>query len=120
MQRNAMNPRTLAATAVMTAVVFGLTFLVRVPTPTMGYVHLGDAAIFFAAFAFGPWVGGVAGGLGTALADIQGGYTQWAIYSLLINGAQGWMAGWLSVKLPGMKGLVVYAQARARGLVSWP
>ena len=27
------------------------------------------SGIFFSAFAFGPWVGAVAGGLGTALAD---------------------------------------------------
>ncbi len=109
MQRNAMNPRTLAVTAVMTAVVFVLTGLVRVPTPARGYIHLGDAAIFFSAFAFGPWVGAVAGGLGTGLADIAGGYPQWAIFSLLIHGAQGWVVGWTSGRWPGLAGLILSA-----------
>ncbi|MFC2029092.1 ECF transporter S component, partial [Chloroflexota bacterium] len=84
MQRKTVDPRILALTAVMTAVVFVLTSLVRVPTPARGYIHLGDSAIFFSAFAFGPLVGGISGGLGTALADISGGYPQWAVFSLLI------------------------------------
>lgn len=109
MQRNAINPRTLAVTAVMTAVVFVLTSLVRVPTPARGYIHLGDVAIFFSAFAFGPWVGAVAGGLGTGLADVAGGYPQWAIFSLLIHGAQGWVVGWVSGRWPGSAGLVLSA-----------
>jgi uncharacterized membrane protein len=109
MQRTGINPRTLAVTAVMTAVVFVLTGLVRVPTPARGYIHLGDAAIFFSAFAFGPWVGAVAGGLGTGLADVAGGYPQWAVFSLLIHGAQGWVVGWASEKWPGLAGLVVSA-----------
>lgn len=118
MQRKTVDPRILALTAVMTAVVFVLTSLVRVPTPARGYIHLGDSAIFFSAFAFGPLVGGIAGGLGTALADISGGYPQWAIFSLLIHGAQGWVAGWLSARWPGMKGLVLAAVVGAAIVVA--
>ena len=71
MQRKALDPRILAMTAVMTAIVFVLTQVNQIPTPDEGYVHLGDAGIFFSAFAFGPWIGAIAGGLGTALADHQ-------------------------------------------------
>ena len=39
------NPRTLATTAVMTALVLALTRPI-VPTP-VGYTHLGDVAIYF-------------------------------------------------------------------------
>jgi uncharacterized membrane protein len=77
----------------MTAVTFVLTRLVQIPTGAGGYIHLGDAAIFFSSFAFGPWVGGVAGGLGTALADITSGYAQWAPFSFLVHGLQGWVVG---------------------------
>jgi uncharacterized membrane protein len=77
----------------MTAVIYVLTRMVQIPTPIGGYVHLGDAAIFFASFAFGPWVGGIAGGLGTALADITSGYAQWALFSFLVHGLQGWVVG---------------------------
>jgi uncharacterized membrane protein len=107
MQKKTLDPRILAVTAIMTAIVFVLTRLVQVPTPAKGYIHLGDAGIFFSAFAFGPWVGAVTGGLGTALADITSGYPQWAIFSFLIHGAQGWVVGWASRKWTGLAGLIL-------------
>jgi uncharacterized membrane protein len=77
----------------MSAVVFVLTRMVQIPTPAGGYIHLGDAAIFFSAFAFGPWVGGIAGGLGTALADATSGFAQWAPFSFVVHGLQGFVVG---------------------------
>ena len=109
MQRKSLDPRALALTAVMTAIVFALTQVKLIPTPDGGYVHLGDAGIYFSAFAFGPWMGGAIGGLGTALADITSGYAQWAIFSFIIHGAQGCAAGWLSKKFPGIGGLILGA-----------
>lgn len=106
MQRKRFDPQMLAVTAMMIAIVFVLTRAVQVPTPVVGYIHLGDLGVFFSAFAFGPIVGAVAGGLGTALADITSPYAQWAVYSLLIHGTQGWVAGWLARRLPGVWGLV--------------
>lgn len=111
MQRKWYNPIVLAVTAIMTAIVFVLTRVVQVPTPVVGYIHLGDVGVFFGAFAFGPWVGAVAGGLGTALADFTSGYAQWAIPSLLVHGTQGWVAGWLVRRVAGIKGLVLAAVA---------
>ncbi|MGD9146339.1 MAG: ECF transporter S component [Anaerolineae bacterium] len=108
MPRKVFDPRTLAVTAVMTAIVFVLTRLVQLgPTPVGGYIHLGDVGVFFSAFAFGPWVGGVAGGLGTALADWTSPFAQWGIASLLIHGTQGWVAGWISTRWQDTKGLVL-------------
>lgn len=107
MSRRAFDPRVIAVTAIMTAVVFVLTRVVQVPTPAKGYIHLGDAGIFFSAFAFGPWIGAVTGGLGTGLADITSGYPQWAIFSFLIHGLQGWVVGWTSTKWRGAVGLIL-------------
>ncbi len=102
-----LDARLAAVTAVMTAVVFVLTRLVQIPTPIQGFVHLGDAAIYFTAFAFGPWVGAVAGGLGTALADLNSGFAQWAIFSLLIHGVQGFLAGVIAQRVHGLVGLIL-------------
>lgn len=85
--------RRLATIALMGALIFVLTALPRIPTPVGGYIHLGDVGITFASLAFGPWVAAIAGGLGTALADVSGGYAQWAIFSLLTHGLQGWAMG---------------------------
>ncbi len=106
MQRTRFDSRLLAATAVMTAIVFVLTRVVQVPTPVVGYIHLGDLGVFFGAFAFGPIVGAVAGGLGTALADYTSPYAQWTVFSLLVHGFQGFVAGWLAARWKGTPGLV--------------
>lgn len=96
MSRNAdVDIRRMTLIALMGALIFVLTALARIPVPaTGGYVHLGDAAITFTAYAFGPWVALFAGGMGTAMADMLG-YPQWAIFSLLIHGAQGAAMGWI-------------------------
>jgi len=107
--RKSLNPRVVALTAIMIAIVLVLTSLIKVPTPARGYAHLGDTGVFFSAFALGPWMGAAAGGLGTALADIVGGYPQWAVFSLLIHGLQGWAAGWLVRRVAGLAGLILAA-----------
>jgi uncharacterized membrane protein len=109
MQRKSLDPRTLAVTAVMAAIVFATTMIQLTLTPDGGYIHLGEAGILFSAFTFGPWVGAVVGGVGTALADLTLGFPQWAIFSLIIHGIQGWVAGWVSERVPGLAGLVLAA-----------
>ncbi|HNS51450.1 MAG TPA: ECF transporter S component [Anaerolineae bacterium] len=95
MKHRQPNPLALALVAVMTSITFVLTYLVKVPTPGRGYAHLGDTGVFFAAFAFGPWIGAASGGIGTLLSDWAGGYSQWAPFSLLIHGLQGLVVGWV-------------------------
>jgi len=87
----------IAIAAIMIAVTTVFTLLIRVPVPaTQGYINFSDVAIYFAAATFGPWVGLVAGGLGTALADVLGGYAQFAPLTLLAHGVQGLLAGALA------------------------
>lgn len=104
MKRQTLDPRAASLAAVMIAVVYVLTRLVQIPIGSQGFVHLGDAAIYFTAFAFGPWVGAVAGGLGASLVDATTGYAQWAIFSLLVHGSQGFVAGWITRRVPGLRG----------------
>ena len=91
-----VNPLFIAVVAVMIAVTTVFTMVIRVPVPaTNGYVNLSDVAIYFTAFTFGPWVGLIAGGVGAALADLLGGYAQFALLTLLAHGLEGFVAGWL-------------------------
>jgi uncharacterized membrane protein len=84
----------IATLSVLTAATAFFTFAVRIPiAPTRGYLNLGDVVIYFAAFTFGPVTALFAGGLGTALADIISGYSQWAPISLVVHGLQGLVAG---------------------------
>ncbi len=89
-----MTIRRIAVAGVMIAVVAVFTLAIRVPfAPTRGYFNLSDVAVFFASFAFGPWIGLIAGGIGTALADVAGGYAMYAPLSFLAHGLEGLVAG---------------------------
>jgi uncharacterized membrane protein len=85
--------RRITMTALMAALTFVMTVVPRIPTPIGGYVHLGDVIITFSALAFGPWISMIAGGLGTALADLYSGYAQFALASLLVHALQGLAIG---------------------------
>ena len=78
----------------MIAVVAVFTRSIVIPIGT-GFFNFSDVAIYFAAFAFGPWVGLVAGGVGTALADISLGWAQFAILTFFAHGLEGLVAGYL-------------------------
>ena len=62
--KKAIQVNTIPLIAIMTAVTTVLTMFVKIPTPTRGYLNLSDTMIFFSSYAFGPWVGGIIGGLG--------------------------------------------------------
>lgn len=79
----------IALMSVLTAVVVVFTIFPRIPTPIHGYINLSDVIITFSAYLFGPWVAAVAGGLGTGLADIIGGFPQWAPFSFLSMDSKG-------------------------------
>lgn len=85
---------TVALVGIMIALVAVVTLLVRVPIPaTQGYFNFSDVVIYFVAFSFGPWVGAAAGGIGPGLADLLGGYAQYAPITLIAHGLQGLAAG---------------------------
>lgn len=91
-----VDARTVAVTAIMIAVVAVFTLAIRVPfAPTRGYFNFSDVAVFFAAFAFGPWIGLIAGGVGAGLADIIGGYAQFALLTFFAHGLEGLVAGYV-------------------------
>ena len=47
-----------------------LTFIVPITIPaTQGYINLGDIGVMISGLLFGPIIGGIAGGIGSALAD---------------------------------------------------
>ncbi|MBS7643071.1 ECF transporter S component [Candidatus Bathyarchaeota archaeon] len=92
-----LTTRSLAISAVMAALVCVATMLVQIPNPpTRGYINVGDAMIFVSALTFGMIVGGVAGGIGSALADILSGYAFYAPFTLVIKGMEGLLAGVIS------------------------
>jgi len=83
--------------AVMAALVTVATYIIQIPVPTTtGYINVGDTMVFTSALVFGPLVGGIAGGLGSALADMWGGYWQFVPITLVVKGLEGLVAGLVS------------------------
>ena len=75
----------LTMAGVMAALVFVMTYVPKVPVPvTGGYVHLGDGAIFLSMLLLGQ-LGIPAAAIGSALADILGGYLVYALPTMLIK-----------------------------------
>ena len=71
-----------------------------IPIPaTSGYFNIGETAVYIAALVFGPWVGGLAGGVGAMLSDIYLGFGLYAPGTLVIKGVEGIIVGFLNVKL---------------------
>jgi uncharacterized membrane protein len=88
--------RRLSLMALFSALVAVATLVFRIPIPiTKGYFNLGDTVIFIAAALLGPVYGMVCGGVGSALADVIGGYAHFALPTLIIKGLEGLIAGWL-------------------------
>lgn len=90
----------LAAAGIFTALVAVVTVLVQIPIPASGgYFNLGESVIYIAALLFGPLVGAFAGGVGSMLADVATGYIAYAPGTLVIKGIEGFLVGYLFVKL---------------------
>ena len=60
----------LVLTAVFSALTFIATMIIQIPTPTNGYINLGDSIVLVSAYILGPVYGGFAAGVGSALADL--------------------------------------------------
>ena len=91
-----MNNKTklLVLNGLMIAIVCMATMVIQIPIPmTEGYVNIGDSIIFVTSILFGPISGMIAGGFGSALADILTGYSHWALFTLLIKGFEGYIVG---------------------------
>ena len=84
----------LALAAALAATTTVATMLVQIPIPpTRGYLNFGDILVFTSALLFGRFVGGLAGGIGSAMADVITGYGYFAPYTLIIKGLEGSLAG---------------------------
>ena len=75
----------LVLTALLMALTVVATMFIRIPLP-LGYINLGDAFVLLSVFILGPIYGTIAGGVGSALADLFG-YITYAPGTLVIKTA---------------------------------
>ena len=91
--------RKLVISALMAALVCVATMVIRIPTPTNGYVNLGDCFVLLSGWLLGPWYGFAAGGIGSMLADLFLGYGHYAPGTFVIKGLVALIAALLYEKL---------------------
>ena len=79
--------RKLVMSSLLAALVFVATMVIRIPSPTGGYVNLGDCFVLLSGWLLGPWYGAAAAGIGAMLTDLLAGYTYYAPATLIIKAA---------------------------------
>lgn len=90
------NTLSLSIISIFAALICILTIIIRIPIPiTTGYINIGDFGVMLSGLYFGPIIGGLAGGIGSAIADIIG-FPQFAIPTLIIKGLEGFIVGLIS------------------------
>ena len=97
MNKNKENVKLLTYTALLAAMTTVATMLIQIPTPTKGYVNLGDSIVNIAAWILGPVYGAAAAGLGSAAADLISGYVIYAPATLIIKAAMAVGSYWVFV-----------------------
>jgi|Deesub1362A_J573_1020465.scaffolds.fasta_scaffold00012_181 uncharacterized membrane protein len=86
--------------AIMTVIVFVFTVVFNVYIiQTRGYFNIGETGVYIAAITGGPIVGMIAGGFGSMLSDVVLGYSQYAPGTLVVKGVEGFIVGYLAMKL---------------------
>lgn len=81
----------MVLTALGMALVFVATLVIKIPNPIDGYFNLGDGFIMLFASILNPFYAFLVGGLGSALADVAGGYAYYFIWTLLIKGIEAFL-----------------------------
>lgn len=104
------NARLLALTGLFAALGCVGTMVLQIPSPTGGYMNLGDAVVILGAWLLGPVYGAVAGGVGPALADLLSGYAVYVPATLVIKALMALTAARLYRAL-GKRGLLLSALA---------
>lgn len=87
-----ISSKKICLTAVSMALVCIATMFFKVPIP-LGYAHLGNAFILLGAALLGNPYAMIIGGVGSAMADLLGGYGEWIVPTLLIKSLMGYAIG---------------------------
>lgn len=113
-----MSTRQLTLTALLIALTTVATMVIRIPVPaTQGYINLGDSMVYISALLFGPLAGLLAGGIGSALADLLGGFGRFAPFTLVIKGLEGLVVGLIAWRAARRPAPTAAGLARAIGAI---
>lgn len=76
----------IVLTALLAAMTFIATVIIKIPSPTGGYIHPGDSIVIISGILLGPIYGFLAASIGSMLADMYSGYMGFMFATLIIKG----------------------------------
>ena len=91
--------RKIVFAALMAALTTVATMIIRIPTPTQGYIHLGDGMVLLCGVLLGPGMGALAAGIGSMLSDLFAGYMSYVPGTFVIKALTALVGGWLYCRL---------------------
>lgn len=94
------NLKKIVMAALFAALACVATMSIRIPTPgTGGYIHPGDAVVILSGVLLGPTWGLLAAGIGSAMADLLGGYFIYVPITFAVKGVIAFIAGMIYQKI---------------------
>ena len=103
-----INVKTLVIASFSIAIIFVFTAFITIPIGQFGYVNVGDSGIMVFASLLGAPLAFIVSGLGSAMADLYLGFTQYALFTFLIKGLEGFVIALLLSKLKGKLQPIAY------------
>ena len=100
----------LVLAAMFASMVCVATMVIKIPTPTNGYVNLGDCIVLLSGWLLGPVYGVAAAAVGSMLADLFAGYPAYAAATFVIKGIVAFLA-WLILGKRGKRTLFAVVSA---------
>jgi uncharacterized membrane protein len=85
-QRNSI--QTIVLTSLAIAIIFVSTMFIKIPNAIDGYFNLGDGFVLLFAMILPPVPAFLAGAVGSALADLAGGYAYYFMATFIIKGLE--------------------------------
>lgn len=110
--------RNVVLAAVFAALSCVATMMVQIPTPTGGYVHMGDTIVLLCGLFLGPLYGGLAAGIGSAMADVLTGYMHYVPGTFFIKAVVAIIAYLMYYKWAGFLRRYTVARALLSGIVA--
>ena len=97
----------ITLTGIGVAIVFCGTYFIKIPNQIDGYMNLGDGFILLFATILSPFLAFIVGGLGSALADLAGGYGHYFFFTLVVKGLESLLVAYWCRKFAGFKTRIV-------------
>lgn len=103
-----LTTKDIVLTGLGIAIVFIATLFIKIPNALDGYFNLGDGFILLFSSILNPFLSFFVGGLGSALADVAGGYAYYFIPTLLIKGLEAIVVSYMFQKFGKKIQLLAY------------